>query len=354
MSVRASRGANTNTEMSHEGASMPLTFGMIGASTIGPSGLLEPAARRPDVRVARVAARRPGAAAEYARTWDIPRASEHYEDVLADADVDAVYIANAAADHARWTIAALRAGKHVLCEKPIGVSGAEGRAIVAVAADSGRLVMEGFHYRFHPLFDALRALVGDGRYGPLSSISSSVNGTRPYDPRSILHVAALGGGALLHNGVYAVHWSRLLFDAEPSEVTARQRRNPSGADSDTIATLRFSTGTTASIHCSFDQDDPVSLTLQLAEAEVTVTGPIVPHHGNSLRVIPWHGAPTMTTVAGGTSFDHQLDAFVRRVRAGPADPSATYGRGDDIVANLDVVDAIRRAARSGGTEPVRR
>jgi predicted dehydrogenase len=327
---------------------MTLRFGMIGASTIGAEALLEPVRRRNDIQVVHVAARRPGAAHSYAQKWAVPRASSDYEDVLADAQVDAVYVSNSAADHARWTIAALEAGKHVLCEKPIALTGEEARAVEDAARGAGRIAMEGFHYRFHPLFLSLEQLVATGRYGSLQSIRSLINGARPYDPTSILHMRDLGGGALLHNGVYGVHWTRLLFDAEPTAVHASQQSNPSGADSDTSAEFEFPGGRTASLHCSFDRSDPVSLTLVFEKAEVVVTGPIGPHHGHSLRIEPTAGPSEVATVAGRSSFDYQLEEFARRALA----RAQIGGRGDDIVANAITIDAIRRAASSGRAEAI--
>ena len=313
-----------------------LSFGMIGASSIGIEALLEPVARSDGLHVHRIAARRTGAARPYADAWGVQHVSTDYGDVLTDADVDAVYISNAAADHAHWAIAALHQGKHVLCEKPIGVNGVEARAIADAAEHAGRIVMEGFHYRFHPLFSALHHLVSTERFGRLTSIRSVVNGKREYDPASILHVAALGGGSLLHNGVYAVHWSRLLFNSEPVAVSARQRLNPSGADSETMAELRFTDGRTAGLHCSFDRSDPVSITLGFRDATVVVIGPIAPHHGHSIRIIPAEGPSRVSTVAGRTSFDYQLKEFVRRVR-GERMHQTRYlqpnRRGDDIAAN---------------------
>jgi predicted dehydrogenase len=316
-----------------------LTFGMIGASTIGGEALLEPASRRDDVLVSLVAASRPGAAEAYAHRWGVPLASSDYGDVLLDPQIDAVYISNAAADHARWAVAALDAGKHVLCEKPIAITTDEARAIQDAALSADRVVMEGFHYRFHPLFLELQRLVASDRFGALESIRSVINGERAYDPASILHVRDLGGGALLHNGVYGIHWTRVLFDAEPVITRASQRFNRSGADSDTTAEFEFPGGRTASLHCSFDRSDPVSLTLRFEKADAVVTGPIGAHHGHSLRITPASGPTEVYTVAGATSFDYQLEEFVRRT----ATPGVDGGRGDDIVANAAVVEAIRRA-----------
>jgi predicted dehydrogenase len=327
---------------------------MIGASSIGPAALLEPAARRDDVSVVRVAARRSGAATAYASAWDVPHSSTRYEEVLDDPDVDAVYISNAAADHAHWTIEALQAGKHVLCEKPIAVSREEARAIRGAASVRDRVVMEGFHYRFHPLFGVIADLVTSGRFGRLDAIRSTVNGKRAYDPASILQSKRAGGGSLLHNGVYAVHWSRLLFDAEPLTARASQRLNPSGADSDTAAELTFSGGRSAIVHCSFDRDDPVSVTLSFSSAQVVATGVVAPHLGHSLRVVPDAGPSTLMTVAGASSFDYQLAEFAHRVAAAGtgSERAAAHDRGDDIEGNLAAIDAIRLAASTGQVEQI--
>lgn len=327
---------------------MTFTFGMIGASTIGSEALLEPASRRNDVRVVRVAALRPGAADEYAQKWGVSDASSDYDEVLADTRIDAVYVSNAAADHARWGIAALGAGKHVLCEKPIAVTGDEARAIRDAAIAADRIVMEGFHYRFHPLFLELQRLVASERFGILRSVQTVINGARAYDPTSILHVRELGGGALLHNGVYGIHWTRLLFDAEPISLRAAQRANPSGADSDTSAEFEFTGGRVASLHCSFDRTDPVSLILHFEGADAVVSGPIGPHHGHSLRIDPVKESSVVVTFEGRTSFDYQLDQFTSRVEQNL--PGG--GRGDDILANALAIDAVRRAAESGRPQTV--
>jgi predicted dehydrogenase len=331
-----------------------LSFGMIGASSIGSAALLEPAARRDDVSVVRVAARRSGAAMAYASAWGVPNSSTGYEEVLDDPEVHAVYISNAAADHAHWTVEALQAGKHVLCEKPIAVSREQARAVRRAASARGRVVMEGFHYRFHPLFGVIADLVTSGRFGRLDAIRSTVNGKRAYDPASILQSKPAGGGALLHNGVYAVHWSRLLFDAEPLTARASQRLNPTGADSDTAAELEFPGGRSAIVHCSFDRDDPVSVTLSFASAQVVTTGVIAPHLGHSLRVVPHVGPSTVMTVAGASSFDYQLAEFVHRVAAADAgpEPAAAHDRGDDIEGNLAAIDAIRLAASTCEVEEI--
>lgn len=336
---------------------MPVSvaFGMIGASSIGPEALLEPAARRKDVGVHRIAARRAGAAEAYGRHWGVGNFSSNYEELLADPKLDAVYISNAAVDHAYWTIAALTAGKHVLCETPIALNGSEARAIAGAARDAKRIVMEGFHYRFHPLFATLLHLTNTKRFGRLTTITSSVNGKRAYDPSSILHLAALGGGSLLHNGTYAVHWSRLLFDSEPLKVTAQQELNPGGADSETTARMTFPGNRMADLGCSFNRSDEVSTTLRFDTATVVATGAISPHHGHSLRINPSNRPSEVVTVCGRSSFDYQLDEFVRRVKAACATdaPQPSTSRGDDIAANSDAIAAIGRSAASGRVEEIR-
>lgn len=316
-------------------------IGMIGASTIGVNALIAPA-RHLGIEIAAVASPRPGAAADYARQHGISTSYSSYDRLLADDRIDAVYISTAASDHVRSAAAALGAGKHVLCEKPIAVDAAGALSLHGAAADSGAVLMEGFHYRFHALFQALLALANRGELGSLQSIESRVCGVREFVPGSILHEQHLGGGALLHNGVYAIHWSRMLFDAEPVTVDASQTVNPSGADSETRARLTFPGGRVASLICSFDRDAPVGATLTFEGGVVDVVGLIAPQYGHSLSIHARGKVRRAKTFTGEPTFDLQMQEFLRRIASG----DGGTGRGDDIVANMSVVDLIRRSARA--------
>src|SRR5215470_5042083 len=150
----------------------PLRFGILGAARIAPMALVRPARRVPEATVLAVAARDPGRARQFAARHGIPRVHESYDALLADPEIEAVYNPLPNALHAPWTIRALEAGKHVLCEKPFAASVAEARAMAEAAANTGRFLMEAFHYRYHPLFARLRAILGSGELGEMRRLEA--------------------------------------------------------------------------------------------------------------------------------------------------------------------------------------
>ncbi len=170
---------------------------------------------------------------------DIPTAHGSYEALLADPQVDAVYIPLPNHLHAEWTIAAARAGKHVLCEKPLAMTAADAERMLEVCSAEGVRLMEAFMYRHHPSWVAARDVVASGRIGRLRSVQSWFSYYND-DPANIRNQFEAGGGALFDIGCYAVNLSRMLFDAEPTGVRAAiVREAPSGVDVLTSAILEF-------------------------------------------------------------------------------------------------------------------
>ncbi|RWZ52827.1 Gfo/Idh/MocA family oxidoreductase [Labedella phragmitis] len=321
----------------------PVRIGIIGAATIAADAMVRPVSRRSDAEIVAVAARRPGAAESFAVEHGIETAVEHYDAVIEDDRVDLVYIALAASDHARWAIAALDVGKHVLVEKPAATSATDAARMVA-AAGPGRLV-EAFHYRHHPLFAEVLALVRSGRLGSLLSMTSEIRDTRPFDPRSILHDPAAGGGVLLHAGCYAVHWMRTLAGSEPRVLDARARRNPLGGDETIETRLLFPGDVEGRLYASFGPEERQGngLLIEGSLGTLRVDNLIAPHLGHSVT-LALRGEPTRTfTVAGRTSYDHQLGALLDSLAAGS--PAATDGA--DIVGNASAIDSIADAAGRG-------
>src|SRR5437868_7369760 len=137
-------------------------IGCLGAARIAPAALVKPASAADDAEATAVAARDPARARAFAAKHGIPVVHDSYDAMLADPDIDAVYNPLPHGLHAQWTIKALEAGKHVLCEKPFTANAAEAERVAAVADRTGLVVMEAFHYRYHPLADRMRALVEDG------------------------------------------------------------------------------------------------------------------------------------------------------------------------------------------------
>jgi predicted dehydrogenase len=193
-----------------------LRIGVLGTARISATALLGPAADIPEVTVAAVAARNQSRAAAYAEQHGIPVAYGGYDVLLADPDIDAVYNPLPNSLHGPWTLRAIAAGKHVLCEKPFASDADEAARVADAAAVSGLVVMEAMHYRYHPLIRRLRELVGE--LGPVRHIRCWTNFVIS-DEGDIRYDYALGGGALMDGGCYAIDCLRLLGPGEP-QVTA--------------------------------------------------------------------------------------------------------------------------------------
>jgi predicted dehydrogenase len=317
-------------------------IGILGAAGIAPAAVIEPARRRTDVLVQAVASRRSGIAADYARKHRIPVAHESYEALLDDPDVDVVYNALPPSEHAKWSIRALEAGKHVLCEKPFAMNAAEARDMVATAERAGLHLIEAFHDRFHPAFGHLLSLRDTGALGKIKSIKAEFSVTIPFDPRNIRHDPAAGGGALMDLGCYPVHWVRLLAGEEPDIVVAASgTRTQLGVDESIIATLRFPSGVFADATCGMARATPFKalLSIQCEHGSVELENPVLAHRGHSIRE-RLDGNFRQLTVAGGTTYDHQLQALLDALD-GKAPP---LNGGPDAIGNMTVIDRIYEKA----------
>ena len=150
----------------------PLRIGILGAARIAPRAVVDPAKLLPDVEVAAVAARDPQRAAKFAKKHAIPTVHDSYRALIEDPTIDAVYNPLPNGLHGYWTLAAIAAGKHVLCEKPFAANAEEAAAVAEVADASGLVVMEAFHYRYHPLAELMRTLVEEERMGRVQHIET--------------------------------------------------------------------------------------------------------------------------------------------------------------------------------------
>lgn len=197
-----------------------------------------------------IASRNPDSAKEAAQLHGIAKACGSYEELLADPDVDAIYNPMPNHLHVDWSIRALEAGKHVLCEKPIGLSSAEGQRLLDASSQYPKLkVMEAFMYRLHPQWQRAKQLVDAGEIGQLRTIHSFFSYTNR-DPNNIRNKADIGGGALMDVGCYNVSLSRFIFSAEPKRVLATADFDPDfKTDRLTSGILEFENGT-ATFTCS--------------------------------------------------------------------------------------------------------
>jgi D-xylose 1-dehydrogenase (NADP+, D-xylono-1,5-lactone-forming) len=228
-------------------------WGSLGAARIAGGAVLPAIAASSNGRVVAIASRDPERAKHMADGFDGARAAASYDALLADPEVDAVYIPLVNSDHKPWTLRALEAGKHVLCEKPLAMNAAEAEEMAAAAKRSGKHLMEAAMYRFHPRTRAFIASLADPIYVQ-ASFGFTLKNKTDYRLES-----AMGGGALLDVGFYVVSVSRWIL-GEPSEVLARSTlRN--GTDMTTSALLKFPGGETAAVWASFESAEDQELTV---------------------------------------------------------------------------------------------
>ncbi len=294
-----------------------------------------------------VAARDLSRAQEAATEWDVPLAFGSYAGLLASDDVDAVYIGAPAALHRPWTIAAIEAGKHVLCEKPLAANADDARRIADAANGSDRVVMEGFHWRYHPFATQIAAILGSGALGRLEHVEAHFDlPADQFPPEDIRWDLALGGGALMDLGCYPIQWVRFAVGAEP-EVTAATAECPRpGVDGRLAADLQWDSGVTGSIHCSMLEPAGAVRADLVARGErgvMTAVNPLAPPFGSRLVVETAAGRDEQE-VERTSTYHHQLLAFRDAVLHGTAFPTTA----DDGVRNMAVIDACYRAA---GLEP---
>jgi predicted dehydrogenase len=314
-----------------------LRIGILGAAAIAPAAVIRPARRRDDAEVIAVAARSADRATTYAGEHGVPRAYGSYEELLADPDIDLVYVALPNSLHAEWSIAALDAGKHVLCEKPFALNAAEARRMTEVAARAGKRLIEAFHDDYHPL--AARTAELAAEIGPVRFVEAVFLARNRFEPGALRHEPSLGGGALMDLGCYAVHGVRRLLGEEPTVAEASAVLGPAGVDESIEARLEFPSGATAIIRASMDADFENWIRFESDAGRVEVDGVVFPSRGHSIRS-RIRGVERVQTVAGDETYDHQLAAILRSLADGTPLPT----EGDDPVANMSVIDAIYAAA----------
>ena len=321
---------------------MTLRIGILGAAGIAPNAIITPSRLIDDVEVVAVAARDIWRAEEFAKEYEIAKVHASYEQLLADPMIDAVYNPTPNGLHGFWTMAALDAGKHVLCEKPFTANAAEARdvAVAATSArDRGLVVMEAFHYRYHPIVARMLAIIASGELGTVHSYHSGFGGSgAPRD--DIRWNLALAGGALMDVGCYPIHLLRTLSGQEPVVTSAMAHTLTPGVDGDFTIDLAFADGVTGHVSASMWSDMPyITARIEGDLGTLMVKNPFLPHEGNALVVTTSTGERS-ETVQAETSYYYQLQAFAAAI----ADGSPVLTGPDDSIATMEVIDAAYLAA----------
>jgi predicted dehydrogenase len=319
-----------------------MRIGVLGAARIAPAALMRPARVVDGVQVGAIAARDRRRAEAFAARHGVPTVHDSYAAVLADPSLDAVYIPLPNGLHARWTLAALEAGKHVLCEKPFTANAAQARQVAAAAEGSGLVVMEAFHYRYHPLARRMAEIVSGGELGRIQRVETAMCFPLPRFA-DIRYDFSLAGGALMDAGCYAVHALRLLAPGEPEVTAARALtlRRDRRIDRAMTARFRLPDDATGEVRASMWSSALLRIQARAIgeKGTLTVTNFVAPQFRSRFTVTV-DGQRRRERFRGEATYVHQLRAFAAAVRGEPANLTPP----PDSVATMSLIDDIYTAA----------
>lgn len=319
-----------------------LRFGVLSTAQIGLNQFI-PAVKVSELgEVVAIASRDAAKAAAAAQRLGIPRSHGSYEALLADPEVEAVYISLPNSMHREWTIRCAEAGKHVLCEKPVARRVAEAVEMADACRRCGVVLMEAFMYRHHPQQARVRALLAEGVIGEPRIVRASFCFYLRTPDGNIRVSSALEGGALMDVGCYPVNASRFLFDAEPLEVTAFQQVPAQfGVDTTFAALLRFPGERLAVIDCSFAVGSGGKYEVAGPDGSLRLDRAFTPGDADVKITVAVNGRQD-EEIPGSNQYAHEVDHFVRSIRAGHLLAPA-----EDGVANTRVIEALYRSAETG-------
>jgi predicted dehydrogenase len=326
-----------------------LGWGILGPGRIAPR-LVRAVGGSARGELIAVASRDAGRAAAFAASHGIPRTYASYDALLADPGVDVVYISLPNHLHAEWTVRALEAGKHVLCEKPLALTVDQVDAIVAAAERTGRIAAEGFMYLHHPQILRAIELARGGALGPLVLVNGTFSFflTHPGDPRVD---PSMGGGSLWDVGCYPVSLSRRIAGEEPDRVGAFARFDERGVDRTFIGQLHFPSGLLAQFDSGFAAPDRQRVEIVGSDATLVLTSPFLPApDGPPPSLTMWRGRDSTTIdVASVDQYCAEVEDLTAAILDG-ARPRLDLAFSRGTIATLVDLD---RAARSNATPAAR-
>jgi predicted dehydrogenase len=323
-----------------------IRWGVLGTAKIARQKVIPAIQVAPRCEVVAIASRDQARAGQAADSLGIPTAYGSYEELLEDPAVEAVYIPLPNHLHAPWTLAAARAGKHVLVEKPLAMSAAQAEEMVEACRRAGVKLMEGFMYRLHPQWVAVRELVASGRLGELRAVQGFFS-YRQLDPVNIRNVSDYGGGGLMDIGCYGIDLSRMLFETEPDRVMGIVRRHPDwGIDVLASVLLEFEAGQ-ASFTCGTQMEHDQRVHLIGTEGRLLVEVPFnIPPDRATRLLLGSGGRPPIDldieviTIPPADQYTVQAERFAEAVLEDVPVPIPA----ENGIANLRVIEAVLASA----------
>ncbi|MCZ6854083.1 MAG: Gfo/Idh/MocA family oxidoreductase [Gammaproteobacteria bacterium] len=318
----------------------PIRFGTLGVAKITKRALIHPADNARQVAIYAIAAREKARAESFAAHEGIRAVLDDYQGVIDHPDVNAIYNPLVISLHKLWTIKALEAGKHVLCEKSFAMNAEEAKEMAAVAKTNDLVLMDAFHYRYHPVFKRAVEIVRSGAIGKLEHVEGYFH-IPVNDPGNIRMDYSLGGGVTMDIGCYPISWLRHLTGEEPRVTKAEAVVGPPNVDITLTASYEFPSGVTGT--SSGDMASGATFRAELiargSAGTLTVTNPLVPQMGHDIQV----ETATETTheqLDRRPTYDYQLDAFIDAV----LNQAPVLTDAEDAIKQMQVIDAVYEAA----------
>ncbi len=317
---------------------MTIGIGLLGAARITEISIVHPVQSTPQSRLAVMAARARARAEAYAKTHNVGQVVDTYDEVVSASSVDLVYNPLPINLHAEWTIKALQAGKHVLCEKPFAMNAQEAEAMLAAAEMSGKRLIEAFHYRYHPAFETCLAWLAADEIGEVREIHAAFDVQIKDNGAEIRHRVETGGGAMMDLGCYPLHWTLTVMGEAPYATEASATLTPSGVDETLSADLTFASGAHARLTTSMAPGTPLRADLKLigTKGEIEFINPLAPHQGARLRT----SAGREAEISPISTYTYQLASVLRAIQLGTSLPT----EGSMILRQQQALDEVYSAA----------
>ena len=324
-------------------------WGVLGAANIALKKVIPAMQRGALTEIVAIASRNESKAKGAAELLGIPQVHRSYEDLLADPDIEAVYIPLPNHLHVGWTAKAAMAGKHVLCEKPIALTAIEAERLLAVRDATGVLIQEAFMIRSHPQWRKAVELVRDEMIGQVESIAGHFSYYN-VDPENVRNIRELGGGGLMDIGCYLIHAARWLLDREPKRVAALTEEDPTFKTDRLMSMLLDFDGVQVTGTCATQLVPSQRIHVFGTQAHLEIEIPFNAPPDQPCRIFVDDGSSLRGDYRQTLEFPVcdqytlQGDDFSRAIRDGGGQRLTL----EDSIANMRVIDAVRRASAAGG------
>ncbi len=317
-----------------------IKFGTVSTANITPRALVYPCMDEPNAMIGCVASRDKERAQGFARWHGISRVHDEYLDVIEDDRINAFYNPLPISMHKEWSILALEAGKHVLCEKSFASNAQEARDMAEVAERSGLVLMDAFHYRYHPVFLRAKQILDEGELGEIERIEGAFH-VPISDPHNIRFDYSLGGGVTMDIGCYPISWVRHLVGEEPKVEAAAAEIGPAYVDLFLEADLVFPSGVTAKVSGDMREKAQFRMDFRVVGERGTlyVRNPLVPQNGHRIEITV-QGKTKIEICDRRPTYSYQLDAFIEAIE----NQTPLFTGYEDAIKQMMVIDSCYDSA----------